>query len=544
MSDIENIDPFANTKNADSEEELEQEFEAEEHGETRPVRPTVAINYQNNLEVKTNFCCQIDRDIHTEGTVISITNAQKTTDNNGSSYITYTVKVGEEEVKRRYSEFESLRKALMKLYPTLIVPPIPEKHSFADYATLQSKAKEDVAIIEKRKRMLQSFLNRVSNHPQLSNEHVFHKFLEAGVSWNEVLNSRPLSNLPKNILQASPPNLSSRSSSASSSPTGSTAHQTVLPNPSASQQLKNPDQRFLDSEAFTNKFAHHISQNLEKTNKRTWKRLNDLSNDYAELGAIYNGFSLNEHGELANAIEKVGQAVDSSYMTTGSLTSSLEAEFSEPLQEYSQFAQVIKQVLKYRHLKHLQMELTAETLERQKFNLEILEKSDQEAKRLEEALAKERGLHDTSIQNSQSFDDENNENAIGENGHHDEFSQNADISTLSKSHQKRRSGSKLFSVLSHTIHGIMDVDPEATRRNSLGKTRESIIQLEEALVITTEDLKKISVSIQNDLDRFQRQKIRDLRNMLLNYAKNHVIWCKKNLSSWEEAKVEVENIQI
>jgi len=48
---------------------------------------------------------------------------------------------------------------------------------------LQNKAKEDVTIIEKRKRMLQSFLNRVSNHPQLSDEHVFHKFLENGVSW-------------------------------------------------------------------------------------------------------------------------------------------------------------------------------------------------------------------------------------------------------------------------------------------------------------------------------------------------------------------------
>lgn len=157
-----------------------------------------------------------------------------------------------------------------------------------------------------------------------------------------MLKSRPLSSLPKNILQGSPANLSSHPSSASSSPTNSTVQQTVLPNPNASQPLKNPDPRFIDSEAFTNKFAYHISQNLEKTNKRTWKRLNgtlkfiilyyiffltyifvfsytDLSNDYAELGAIYNGFSLNEHGELANAIEKVGQAVDSSYMATGSL---------------------------------------------------------------------------------------------------------------------------------------------------------------------------------------------------------------------------------
>ena len=90
-----------------------------------------------------------------------------------------------------------------------------------------------------------------------------------------MLHSSPLSNLPKNILQTSPANLSSPS------PTNSTAQQAALPNPSASQQLKNPDPRFVDSEAFTNKFAYHISQNLEKTNKRTWKRLNGILNLYS-----------------------------------------------------------------------------------------------------------------------------------------------------------------------------------------------------------------------------------------------------------------------
>jgi hypothetical protein len=98
MSDIENIDPFAdassNTENDDSEEGLKQEFEAEELVETRPARPTVTINYQHEPGVNTHYCCQIDRDIHAQGTVILITNAQKTTDNSGSSYITYSIRVG------------------------------------------------------------------------------------------------------------------------------------------------------------------------------------------------------------------------------------------------------------------------------------------------------------------------------------------------------------------------------------------------------------------------------------------------------------------
>jgi hypothetical protein len=87
------------------------------------------------------------------------------------------------EGRHRYSEFESLRANLMRLYPTLIIPPIPDKQTIGDYAAKQGKAKEDAAMIARRKRMLQTFLTRVARHPILSNEHVFHRFLDGEVSW-------------------------------------------------------------------------------------------------------------------------------------------------------------------------------------------------------------------------------------------------------------------------------------------------------------------------------------------------------------------------
>ena len=73
-----------------------------------------------------------------------------------------------------------MRKILRRLYPAVVVPPIPEKHSLADYAKMQSKAKDDQHTIDLRKRMLQSFLNRVATHEVLSSEHLFHRFLEPG----------------------------------------------------------------------------------------------------------------------------------------------------------------------------------------------------------------------------------------------------------------------------------------------------------------------------------------------------------------------------
>lgn len=38
-------------------------------------------------------------------------------------------------------------------------------------------------------------------------------------------------------------------------------------------------------------------------------------------------------------------------------------------------------------------------------------------------------------------------------------------------------GSGLLSALSHSIHGIMDVDPEAARRSNISKTRDAISQV-------------------------------------------------------------------
>lgn len=51
--------------------------------------------------------------------------------------------------------------------------------------------------------------------------------------------------------------------------------------------------------------------------------------------------------------------------------------------------------------------------------------------------------------------------------------------------------------------------------------------MEDALHLSTQDLKYSSSTIQADLDRFQRQKVADLREMAINMARSHREWCKK-----------------
>lgn len=93
----------------------------------------------------------------------------------------------------------------------------------------------------------------------------------------------------------------------------------TLPIPSSSQPLLHPDQRFLESESFTNAFAAHLSGSTERINRRLMKRWSDLSSDWADLGAAMNGFSLQEDQPLGVGIEKVGQAIDGNYVNTNAM---------------------------------------------------------------------------------------------------------------------------------------------------------------------------------------------------------------------------------
>ncbi|TFL05433.1 hypothetical protein BDV98DRAFT_561998 [Pterulicium gracile] len=512
----------------------EQQPSNEASVDAQPVSPTLERPFPSHGShkqspgfSKTEFCCACDQTLHSGDELeLLITDAQKTSINSSNPYITYIIKTGHRETHHRYSEFESLRANLAKLYPTLIIPPIPDKQTIGDYAVKQAKAREDAAMIARRKRMLQTFLNRIAKHPILSNDHVFHRFLDGEVSWTEILHSPPLSLLPKNILKAPSHNPTDQSASP--------AYQ-ALPNPSAAHPLRNPNQKFLDSESFTNKFSTHLGGPMEKVTRRTLKRWTEHAQDQSDLGAALNGFSLNESGPLAASIEKVGQAADAGYLSTTKLLQDMEQNWGEPLHEYAQFATIIKRLLAYRHQKHVQFEMTQESLDSKRGQLEDLESSEREANRLASALT--RGRPESS--------DPTSVEAEGGDATGDTQSPSSVPPHPGSNPARRRTrppGSGLLNALSYTLHGMMDVDPETARRNNITKLRENISQLEDALHLCAQDLKYSSSTIQADLDRFQRQKVADLRQMAIGLAQTHRDWCRRNLEAWEDAKKEIEKI--
>jgi sorting nexin-41/42 len=369
---------------------------------------------------------------------------------------------------------------------------------------------------------------------------------------SEVLHSHPVAAIPKNILQAPPldpsnptpahqwlllPSTSAKLKSAAkttasgtpSSPpnysgmASSAAHTIPGPQvfgrfPPTTQSLTEQelDPYFSSFEASTRELELLLQGNIEKVNRRTLTHLSSLSIDMAELGARYNGFSLSEQSStVAAAIERIGQAADSSYIATEELSATLGANFAEPMRESAQFAGVVRSVLRYRVLKRVQQELIKDDLYAKKQLLESLERSEMEAKRIEQYLNSsgppsalpKRSKSSASPSASASRNKPASTGPRGqEETHEDSASIDSDfppahrdeVSAPSASpenpnydhsstpgHKKSQSGgfvaNKILGRISHAVHGIVDVDPERTRRDAIGKTKENLAHVRQVI---------------------------------------------------------------
>lgn len=359
---------------------------------------------------------------------------------------------------------------------------------------------------------------------------------------SEVLHSHPASSVPKNNLKAPPldpanptdahgwlpvPSSSAKLksvgpgqsdlSSSSYEGTPSTIHPgteglTRFPPTSRKLSEQELDPYFVYFETSTRELEILLQGNIEKVNRRTLSHLSSVSADLMELGARYNGFSLSEQSPtVAAAIERVGQAADTSYIETEELSSALSAHFAEPMRESAQFASVVRNVLRYRVLKRVQEDMTRDELAKKRALLDSLERSEQEAKRIEQYLNRtsppsavvkpQRSLSTSSASSAPAGHDIDVRPAGAEDTAsidsdfpptHGETASSSPPSQASPrshdsghspppAHRKSSSGTfvanRIFGRISHAVHGFVDVDPERTRRDQMGKTKESLVQV-------------------------------------------------------------------
>lgn len=169
------------------------------------------------------------------------------------------------------------------------------------------------------------------------------------------------------------------------------------------------------------------------------------------------------------------------YMTPALQLQELEESWAEPLHEYSQFANIIKKLLVYRHQKHVQYEMTQENLDAKREQLDELEKSEREARRLEEALGRGRvGGYGSSTRREESATEEA---SPGEDERQDPEPSYLPPHPGPSPLRRRAPGMGFLNALSYTLHGMMDVDPATARRNGITKSRENISQVNTRLVL-------------------------------------------------------------
>jgi len=103
-----------------------------------------------------------------------------------SSYIVYKIEVetsnsdfltNEFYSLRRYSDFSWLYDQFIVEYPGCIIPPLPPKSMVSSFV-----GRFSAELLETRRKHLQTFLRRISNHPELQHANIFKCFLSQKVA--------------------------------------------------------------------------------------------------------------------------------------------------------------------------------------------------------------------------------------------------------------------------------------------------------------------------------------------------------------------------
>lgn len=310
-----------------------------------------------------------------------------------SSVVVYLIQLRDSKqevvVKRRYSEFKSLRDVLSKLHPTVIVPPIPEKHSIITYLLNSLNTDKEVDLIEVRKRYFNSFLNDLifNADNKLKNSPLFKKFLDPNyeLCWNNAINEPPVTNLPRNLLLANPVDPSNQNGlylllpsingfnqnhfndlyKVNLEPLNKT-NDNLLKLNNQIKFLKFQDNKFTNIPIELIKFEANITEKLTILNSLTKFNLKHTKNfkitlfNLIVLGGNLNNFSLeiNElNHELSTIVERFGSIMDMNYLNYESfLTNHFIPNWQENMNQLVQYYYASLNLINFYKFKILQFQ--------------------------------------------------------------------------------------------------------------------------------------------------------------------------------------------
>jgi hypothetical protein len=430
----------------------------------------------------------------------------------GHAAIAYIISFGTAQVVRRYSDFDSLRKALIKLSPTVVVPPIPEKHSMVKYFLNPINAKNDLKVIAKRKRLLTLFLQRCYRTEQIRECSVFNKFVDPGVRWMDVLASPPVNILPSSNLLAPPLN-----------PTKPSPLHLLLPVPHSSSihsfrprdEDKEIDAKFRDYENIFKQYRS-LTNDLERSIKKQKRHFKGLVKDLGELGAYYNAFSLEDNYNLSFGIEKTGQAIDINYINSEAFAFKILTALEEPTTDFYQTSNVVLSVLKFRRMKEIQLFIIETTIKRRQSRVDSLKNAQEQVDRLSEVLKRNAAQSPT----------------IAEA-----------VKRLDKGEPIRVSPlMRIFNAQSKS--NDVSTMTEIERSGEISQIEKEIGKLEDCHRVILKDIHEVNTTIDNNCEEQLLQFQKRWRGIMQEFCESLLIWLKDNLRAWEDAKHEIDNMDV
>ncbi|GMM43698.1 Atg20 protein [Pichia kluyveri] len=571
---------------------------------------TIADNHNTN-----GFCSEVSlvtkkelnhsnnriADIIKEGgddLVIEITEASKSNDVHGHNlqgFIVYFIKFGIISVKRRYSEFESLRTCLIKQFPTLIIPPIPEKQSLKSniafttsnslgFATstfsnnisdhnknethssnglssnsIDSEHKDDgflrryesdpiINLVDYRKRMLSEFLNKCMKIKLLVKSKFFLHFLDPEINFMDYVNDNENHTFYKtSIFQLSPidplNNLENQLYLTLPIPLSSDSH--------LFKELADEEQ-FQKFVSFETKFIKYemVLNNITKINKRILKNISSLSNDLSDLGSMYNQLSLLQD---SNKIEQIGKLFERHTILLSSLGNSINVGFLDKLIELKNFSTTCKELMEYNRKKIIQFKLIEKELYNTRSRYKRYETEEIRIRKIDQKT--ENALHKSQngrnngvtneINNNNSNKNNENENDSDESRstrNSDEFSEppitdeELQSALYSKSCKKTMYGkipgvNKLNNII---LKYVNDPNPDETRRTKFYNLKIRMFQLEKQEQILRNDLKIINRDVMVELESFHVWFKSELSSVTTKYGTFLTEYFGQSLDPWLE----------
>ncbi|GEQ67019.1 hypothetical protein JCM33374_g682 [Metschnikowia sp. JCM 33374] len=482
--------------------------------------------------------------------------------NASKKYIVYTIKLTDSvsddiQTRRRYSDFESLRDILTRIFPLVVIPPIPPKNYFSlnvlngfvgsapgsnaistngsstsngptsvsgsdsppnngpSYSYINSKYLNKSRLIEHRKRLLANFLNNCLSIPEIRRLDFFAKFLDPTSNWSDEVNLIS-SQLPKSVYQSNPENGLNTDPIYSSLPIPVSNHAISLPfsnsltskffsskkaylgspsNPPSESQLstqasttsaETSDSPFTaQTSEINNDLPNRASfqssvvnkSQMDEINKRIMSNYIGLTNDYIELGAFLNSFSMiladttqsgydqgsqKDDSKVDLIFDRIGLAYDNSLSTINFLISELETKFSEPLGEAVKYTSVFEATKRFKDKKIKQSHLVEWELREKKKELADSLRAEMEVSKIE------KGIQTQSLNKSTAYSLSASQHPV----------------TTDKTPSKSRflPGIGSMKKITKYVTDIMDQNPELTRK-------QRIIQLQERIVNVSNSFK-------------------------------------------------------